>query len=303
MAAFGPDGESAAATATAASSTPLPQPSQPPPSALQDIFAEAIRSAVSSALRSVTEELRLVRAVLSDAVPSTASVARSNATAFASVWFVESPVRCSAFEYVIPHAGATPVWLTAAHCFADRARAPNASFYDGLFEGLPITLRRLGDGRAYSCTVVLATPSPDDSAILHCPDAPHGVSLARASLPRSLTVTAIGFTEDAFPPPSPYHVSGESGAAVNVPIARSANVAGPVPQGGSCKPVSNASPTVKWPVTPEGFFDTLVEPGMSGGPLLDARGGVLGIIHGNACRSTAYISLDTVDAFLVSHGY
>ena len=236
---------------------------------------------------------------LADAVPTTTSAARANATAFASVWFVENPRHCSAFKYAGDFAGAAPVFLTAAHCFANASHAPAAVFFDGLHDGMPVVLRQLGDDRAYECTVVFATPPPGDAAVLDCPDALSGVALARASPPRSLTVTAIGFVEDSFPSwKSPYHVSGASGVAVNVLTAHVANVAGPLPQGGSCKPTAATEPPVIWPVTPAGFFDIVIEPGMSGGPLLDARGGVLGIIHGHACRASAFVSLDAVDAYL-----
>ena len=38
------------------------------------------------------------------------------------------------------------------------------------------------------------------------------------------------------------------------------------------------------------------------GPLLDARGGVRGVIHGRAGRASAFAGLDAVDGFLAGRG-
>ena len=38
--------------------------------------------------------------------------------------------------------------------------------------------------------------------------------------------------------------------------------------------------------------------GMSGGPLLDLRRGVVGVLHGKGCESSIFTGLDAVDAYL-----
>ena len=47
-----------------------------------------------------------------------------------------------------------------------------------------------------------------------------------------------------------------------------------------------------------GFVDGLVTRGMSGGPLLDLRCGVVGVLHGKGCESSIFMGLDAVDAYL-----
>jgi len=37
---------------------------------------------------------------------------------------------------------------------------------------------------------------------------------------------------------------------------------------------------------------------MSGGPLLDLRCGVVGVLHGKGCESSIFMGLDAVDAYL-----
>jgi hypothetical protein len=190
------------------------------------------------------------------------------------------------------------VWLTAAHCFADPAHAPAPVFLEGLFERrVRLVIMRLGDAREYECSVAFATPPLGDTAVLDCPSAPNGAALVRALVPRGVAVMAIGFVEDSFPPTTPYHIRGAS-VAVNVLPAHATNVAGPPLKRGSCTPAATELPELDWRVEPAGFFDLVVELGMSGGPLLDARGGVRGIIHGRACHTSVFVGLDAVDGFL-----
>ena len=61
---------------------------------------------------------------------------------------------------------------------------------------------------------------------------------------------------------------------------------------------SSPATPIQWRVRATGFVDGLVTRGMSGGPLLDLRCGVVGVLHGTGCESSIFMGFDAVDAYL-----
>jgi hypothetical protein len=124
-------------------------------------------------------------------------------------------------------------------------------------------------------------------------------------------VAITGFAEDAFRTSSTvdgfvsHHLTssdvGLPTFALNVDFARIVNIAGPLRKrqdGTAC--VSSANDTV-WPVIPSGFVDHRVTEGMSGGPILDLKCGVVGIAHGRTCNAGVVMSLSVVDQYIFNH--
>jgi tetrahydromethanopterin S-methyltransferase subunit G len=208
---------------------------------------------------------------------------------------------CSAFAYQ-PYPSKQAVIVTAAHCFS--------SFYNKT--PFNITIASLGDKTRHACTVLEFFSSPEDASILLCPTliiTTVLVSSARTRLSQMVAIT--GFAEDAFRTSSTvdgfvsHHLTssdvGLPTFALNVDFARIVNIAGPLRKrqdGTAC--VSSANDTV-WPVIPSGFVDHRVTEGMSGGPILDLKCGVVGIAHGRTCNAGVFMSLSVVDQYIFNH--
>ena len=55
---------------------------------------------------------------------------------------------------------------------------------------------------------------------------------------------------------------------------------------------SSSDESDTWRVSPTGFVDRRVSPGMSGGAVVDLECNVLGIAHGRSCAAGVFASLD-----------
>jgi len=194
---------------------------------------------------------------------------------------------CSAFAYAREPAAAA-VLVTAAHCFASVNATARAS----------LRLRRLDDASVHTCSLAKEFEPKQDAAVLFCPTLALGAGLAPAvAAPRLAAPVALaGFAVDAFSSMTARHFPSST-AALNVDFVRTVGVSGPPlkPDGAACTAEEAAA---QWPVTPLGYVDRRVTPGMSGGAVLDKECGVVGIAHGRSCGAGVFVALAPVDAFL-----
>jgi hypothetical protein len=86
----------------------------------------------------------------------------------------------------------------------------------------------------------------------------------------------------------PDHILQHPGTALNIRLARINNVLGKSTVG-QCETVQ-AGTRSPWKILPAGYFDISVTPGMSGGPVLDLKCGVVGVLHGHGCEAAVYTS-------------
>lgn len=110
---------------------------------------------------------------------------------------------------------------------------------------------------------------------------------------------------DALSGPSEFFLDAQPDTALNFRFAhhkrRRANLNASLP--GSCElaqPGDETPSGTPWLIRPTGVFDMAVARGMSGGPLLDLRCGVVGVIHGRACESSLFLGLGPVDDFIAA---
>jgi len=187
--------------------------------------------------------------------------------------------------------------VTAAHCFANFRRNESVSV---------MSL----SGFSLKCHLERVFESPNDLAVLSCPHAAATSAAAAAAaaapplLLRSsgfrlgLAVAAAGFVDDAFAGTPRFSLPKFPAISLKLTFARIANVAG-YWNNVTCDVLQSSPATpVQWRVNAAGFVDGLVTRGMSGGPLLDLRCGVVGVLHGKGCESSIFMGLDAVDAYL-----
>ena len=193
---------------------------------------------------------------------------------------------CSAFAYQRLPGGGPVVFLTAMHCLA------------GLPQGGRVRLVGVGAAAPLSCSVAVGIPS-EDVAVLDCPGAGLAEGFAPSSHPRLLgqAVAVVGFAADAYSNASDYHLPGLL-VALNIDFARTVGVAGPSRDSAGVKCSSDADAGFT-NARPAGFVNYRVTPGMSGGAVVDFSCRVLGVSHGRSCSAGAYVSLASVDDFLV----
>ena len=228
------------------------------------------------------------------------------ACATASTWFIAAPVNCSAFFYASagirtaagagtgpnPGAGAsagTPpivAVVTAAHCF------------DKL-PGLELLELKSTSGGSFVCSIMAIFKSPNDLAVLSCPGAPIDAPslLVSTGSQLGLSVAAVGFVDSPFANTPRFSLPAFPSISLKLTVAHLSNVAGYY-NNVTCDTLQASPSSVVWPVEPTGFIDGLITRGMSGGPLLDLRCGVVGVLHGKGCESSIYMGLDAVDKFL-----
>ena len=236
--------------------------------------------------------------------PTISSAERVAACATNAVFYVAAPISCSAFAYAPPDAPPGPalVFLTAAHCLT----GPKGENWTSR----PMQLHRTIGGDPLHCAAERVFPSPEDAAVLVCagagagatatPAAAGAAALSRAGgSPRlGLSVVAAGFVADAFSGTPMYSLPHDSRTTIKLTFARVSNTAGHW-NNESCDVAHTGSATrPTWSIEPGGFFDGLVTRGMSGGPLLNLRCIVIGIIHGKGCESSIFARLDAVDKYL-----
>jgi hypothetical protein len=209
---------------------------------------------------------------------------------------------CSAFAYQ-PFPSKKAVIVTASHCLSRPFMAPS---------NLTISITYLGDDVIHDCSVLYHQAPPEDSSILTCPGLTNLIGLVSSGSSRlSQSVAITGFAVDTFNSSSkktssktrshhvPYYHFNSS-FALNVDFSRIVSVAGPphkLKDGSLC--VSSPSEDV-WDVNPSGFVERQVREGMSGGPILDLKCGVVGISHGRSCNAGAYVDLTSVDLYIES---
>jgi hypothetical protein len=238
---------------------------------------------------------------LHDVTPTVSAVQRIRSCSEAHAWYVTAPVICSAFPYASPHSS-QPYFVSAAHCFKDSAKGVDLT-------GATLTLVRNG-ASSLSCTVLRLWESPSDLAVLQCAAgarALSGLVGAAKTPPLGSAVAAVGYVLDALSGPSEFFLDAQPDTALNFRFARITNVAGrrnsnaSLP--GSCElaqPGDETPSGTPWLIRPTGVFDMAVARGMSGGPLLDLRCGVVGVIHGRACESSLFLGLGPVDDFIAA---
>jgi hypothetical protein len=212
------------------------------------------------------------------------------------------PIKCTVFSYapagVPPDQG--PVFLTAAHCLT----GPNGEDWRS---GIVLIGTR-GESPLY-CSAEAVFLSPEDAAVLVCAgDGAAGAATAAgaAALSRSvggarlgLAVVAAGFVPDAFESMPRFSLPADPLTAMKLTFAHVSNIAG-IWNNISCDAAHTGPATTKpWPVKPGGFFNGLVTRGMSGGPLVNLKCEVIGIIHGKGCESSVFASLRLVDEYLL----
>ena len=208
---------------------------------------------------------------------------------------------CSAFAYQ-PFPSRKAVIVTASHCLS-----PFKTPFD------PISITYLGDDLIHDCSVLDFQSAPEDSSILTCPGLTNLIGLVSSGSSRlSQSVAITGFAVDTFKSSSTsskthsHHVPFShfnSSFALNVDFSRIVSIAGPphkLKDGSVC--VSSPG-EVLWSVNPSGFVDRQVTEGMSGGPILDLKCGVVGISHGRSCNAGAFVDLTGVDRFITSMEY
>ena len=230
--------------------------------------------------------------------PTTSSAARVAGCATNATFFVAAPISCSAFAYAPPDAppGEAPVFLTAAHCLT----GPNGEN----LASLPMQLHSTSGSGPLYCVAEKVFSSPEDAVVLVCAGA--GVAAAGASaLSRAvdsphlgLSVVAAGFVTDAFGGLPQFSLPLYPLISVKLTFSRVSNAAGHW-NNESCD-VAHTGPATRppWTIEPGGFFDGLVTRGMSGGPVINLRCGVIGITHGKGCESSIFARLDAVDKYL-----
>ena len=238
---------------------------------------------------------------LHDVTPTVSAVHRIRSCSEAHAWYVTAPVICSAFPYASPHSS-QPYFVSAAHCFKDSAKGVDLT-------GATLTLVQNG-ASSLSCTVLRLWESPSDLAVLQCAAgarALSGLVGAAKTPPLGSAVAAVGYVLDALSGPSEFFLDAQPDTALNFRFARITNVAGrrnsnaSLP--GSCElaqPGDETPSGTPWLIRPTGVFDMAVARGMSGGPLLDLRCGVVGVIHGRACESSLFLGLGPVDDFIAA---
>jgi hypothetical protein len=184
---------------------------------------------------------------------------------------------CSAFAYKKLEDGST-LAISAAHCFVNTS----GDTYDA-------TRLLLAWGARVRCQ--LLTNFTSDSAVLRCKDAAPVVTRALAAPRFAQAVVAAGFHSGALDmDPLVVH---KSVALFMLPSSIAATM-GPMP----VEATSGHSPLAMMDNSKaHGFIQGRAVQGMSGGPILDAQCGVVGILHA-AAKNTAFVSLDEVDEWL-----
>lgn len=194
-------------------------------------------------------------------------------------------VQCSAFAYREHKGGGTSV-VSASHCFANVSETTS-------FDATRLALAR--DTRV-KCGLLKVFTS--DSAVLRCEDAPPLLVRSGASPVFAQAVVAAGFFNDKTGITTALSVHDEfSMHVVSTNIAVSM---GPEDElkhlAGGGVPLLAVVP----PQHPFGMLHGKLLQGMSGGPVMDVRCGVVGIISQRTIN-TAFTNLDEVDAWLLQY--
>ncbi len=190
---------------------------------------------------------------------------------------------CSAFAYRELKGGGTLV-VSASHCFVNISETT--------FVATRLALAR--DTRV-KCSLLKVFTS--DSAVLRCEDAPPLLVRSGANPVFAQAVVAAGFFEDkntiktvlSVHDQYSMHVVSSNIAVSMGPLAELELLAG----GGV------PLPAVVPPQHPFGMLHGKLLQGMSGGPVMDVRCGVVGIIS-QRTTNTAFTNLDEVDAYVSS---
>jgi hypothetical protein len=194
---------------------------------------------------------------------------------------------CSAFSYK-PFPSRDSVIVTSSHCFSSVYN--KTSFLNKT--PFVVFLSILDQHVRHECSVLDFRGSPDDATILSCPTLINIPGLSSSKKARLSQLVAItGF--------APYDNSDSPFLALNVDFSRIVSIAGPphkLQDGSVC--VSSDDEMI-WPVHPSGFVDSRVAHGISGGPILDLKCGVIGIALGRTCSRGSYTNLSGVDEFIM----
>jgi tetrahydromethanopterin S-methyltransferase subunit G len=194
---------------------------------------------------------------------------------------------CSAFSYK-PFPSRDAVIVTSSHCFSSVYN--KTSFLNKT--PFVVFLSILDQHVRHECSVLDFRGSPDDATILSCPTLINIPGLSSSKKARLSQLVAItGF--------APYDNSDSPFLALNVDFSRIVSIAGPphkLQDGSVC--VSSDDEMI-WPVHPSGFVDSRVAHGISGGPILDLKCGVIGIALGRTCSRGSYTNLSGVDEFIM----
>ena len=173
--------------------------------------------------------------------------------------------------------------LTAAHCVSSDPTT---------LASMNLTLHSVsGEAPLISCSVQSVYKAPNDLAVITCPafdSAVRGGLLASSGPYLGRTVVVAGFAPDAYTGATLQdHIPEHPDTALNLRLARINNVLGK--SAGRCETaqVGTRSP---WSIVPAGYIDISIVPGMSGGPVLDMRCGVVGVLHGYGCDAAVYTS-------------
>jgi chaperonin cofactor prefoldin len=194
---------------------------------------------------------------------------------------------CSAFSYK-PFPSRDAVIVTSSHCFSSVYN--KTSFLNKT--PFVVFLSILDQHVRHECSVLDFRGSPDDATILSCPTLINIPGLSSSKKARLSQLVAItGFAR--------YDNSDSPFLALNVDFSRIVSIAGPrfkLQDGSVC--VSSDDEMI-WPVHPSGFVDSRVAHGISGGPILDLKCGVIGIALGRTCSRGSYTNLSGVDEFIM----
>ena len=197
----------------------------------------------------------------------------------------KSVFHCSAFAYRELKGGGTLV-VSASHCFAN------------ISEPISFDATRLALARDTRVKCRLLKVFTSDSAVLHCEDASPLLVRSGASPVFAQAVVAAGFFYDKTGITTALSVHDEfSMHVVSTNIAVSM---GPQDElkllAGGGVPLLAVVP----PQHPFGMLHGKLLQGMSGGPVMDVRCGVVGIISKRTIN-TAFTNLDEVDAWLLQY--
>lgn len=189
---------------------------------------------------------------------------------------------CSAFAYSSGLQGAQGTLLvSAAHCFLDAAgRARN-------FNGVAITAQSLASPPV-ACVLLGAFGRPGDSALLHCPGAAGTPPLRRRPGAAEFfqPVAASGFSLDALS--ASEYALPSVGKSLHIRLSHVGTTLGVAPRFASSRGIDSLGYIVA------GVVEQGIAPGMSGGPVVDASCGVLGVNH-VSLQSSGFAGLDEVD--------
>jgi hypothetical protein len=242
-----------------------------------------LRAELAAFKQGIDEQLRDVKQgvdELLDVAPTETVMAKVASCTRMSTWHIE-PSRCTAFAM---SNGTFTRILSAAHCFysyTTKLGAENLTLYS-LNGKAPMT----------SCSVMLVYTTPHDLAVITCPEFDGAVEaglLASKGSYLGRTVVVAGFAPDAFTGTMlPDHIPELPGTALNIRLARIINVLGRSTVG-TCETVQMGARS-PWNILPKGYFDISVVPGMSGGPVVDLKCGVVGVLHGYGCEAAAFTS-------------